>query len=69
MGNASTTASHGSHYLPVREDWLARPATREQLRAQGMTPVGGTPAAFAALVARDTERWAGVIERARISAE
>ncbi len=21
---ASTTASHGSHYLPVREDWLAR---------------------------------------------
>jgi tripartite-type tricarboxylate transporter receptor subunit TctC len=50
-------------------DWLALPATREQLRAQGMQPAGGSPAAFAALVAEDTARWARVIEQARIAAE
>jgi tripartite-type tricarboxylate transporter receptor subunit TctC len=49
--------------------WLAKPATREQLRAQGMAPVGGSAQEFAALIARDVARWARVIERAGISAE
>lgn len=49
--------------------WLVLPATREALRAQGMTPAGGPPEAFAALVARDAARWARVIEQAKISAE
>jgi tripartite-type tricarboxylate transporter receptor subunit TctC len=35
------------------DEWLARPAAREGLRAMGMTPAGGTPEEFAALVARD----------------
>ncbi len=49
--------------------WLAKPATPEALRAQGMAPVGGAAAAFAALIARDAERWARVIEQAKISAD
>ena len=49
--------------------WLAQPATREAFAAQGMTPSGGPPAAFAALIARDLRRWAAVIRDARISAD
>lgn len=49
--------------------WLALPATREQLRAQGMTPVGGTPEEFAATIAADLARWAGVIRAVGITAE
>jgi tripartite-type tricarboxylate transporter receptor subunit TctC len=49
--------------------WLALPATRERLQAQGMAAAGGTPEAFAGLVARDAARWAQVIERAKISAD
>lgn len=49
--------------------WLAEPATAGQLRAQGMTPVGGGPDALAALVKRDLERWAAVIRRAGIVAD
>jgi tripartite-type tricarboxylate transporter receptor subunit TctC len=50
-------------------DWLAQPATREALRAQGMAPAGGPPQAFAELIARDAARWARVIEQARITAD
>jgi tripartite-type tricarboxylate transporter receptor subunit TctC len=50
-------------------DWLRLPATAEQLRAQGMQPVGGTPDAFAALIARDLDRWAGVIRQAGLAAD
>jgi len=49
--------------------WLAEPATVQQLRGQGMTPVGGTPEAFAAVLARDLRRWEQVIRTAGISAE
>ncbi|MDO9707965.1 tripartite tricarboxylate transporter substrate binding protein [Paracraurococcus lichenis] len=49
--------------------WLALPGTQEPLRAQGMQPVGGTPEAFAAVIAADLARWAGVIRAAGITAE
>ncbi len=49
--------------------WLGEAATRDALAAQGMAPVGGTPEAFATLIARDRDRWAGVIRQARITAE
>src|SRR6266700_4906781 len=32
------------------------------LRAQGMEPIGGTPADFAAHIARETAKWAPVVE-------
>jgi len=50
-------------------DWVNSPATAEALRAQGMVPAHGTPEQFAALIARDLERWARVVREARISAE
>jgi tripartite-type tricarboxylate transporter receptor subunit TctC len=34
------------------------------LRAQGMEPIGGTPADFAAHIARETAKWAPVVEAA-----
>lgn len=50
--------------------WLARPATRQQLQAQGMAPAADTSStALAAMVARDAARWAGVIEAAGITAD
>ncbi|MFT8243795.1 Bug family tripartite tricarboxylate transporter substrate binding protein [Roseomonas sp. BN140053] len=50
-------------------DWLQLPATQDTLRAQGMTVKGGTPEAFGAEIARDVPYWAGVIQRAGITAE
>lgn len=49
--------------------WLAQPGTQDQLRAQGLQPVGGPAADFAAVIAADLARWAGVIRAAGISAE
>jgi tripartite-type tricarboxylate transporter receptor subunit TctC len=49
--------------------WLAEPATVEALRGQGMVPSPATPAAFAALIARDHARWAKLIREARITVD
>jgi tripartite-type tricarboxylate transporter receptor subunit TctC len=49
--------------------WAALPATQDQLRAQGMQPVGDSPEEFAATIAADLARWAGIIRAAGISAE
>ena len=69
LGPAGLPAALTARLNALLNDWLAQPATREQLRAQGMTPAGGTPEAFASLIARDAERWARVIEQAGISAD
>ncbi|GAA0765873.1 tripartite tricarboxylate transporter substrate binding protein [Ideonella azotifigens] len=37
---------------------LARPAMRDRLQAMGAVPVGGSSAAFAALIAAETTKWA-----------
>jgi tripartite-type tricarboxylate transporter receptor subunit TctC len=49
--------------------WVTDAAMTEALRAQGMVPTPDTPAAFAALIARDAVRWAQVVREARISVE
>ena len=48
---------------------LATPAVREQLQAQGLTPVGSRPADFAAQIRRETESWAQVIRVSGIKVE
>ncbi|MBP0493851.1 Bug family tripartite tricarboxylate transporter substrate binding protein [Pararoseomonas indoligenes] len=48
--------------------WLAEPATRTALQAQGMTAGGGTPEAFAELIGTDLRRWERVIREAKINA-
>ena len=70
LGPAGLPAPLAERLNAVLRDWLALPATRASLQAQGMTPAGDTSqAAFAALIARDLARWQGVIEAAGITAE
>ena len=45
------------------------PEVRDQLIAQGATPVGGTPAQFKALIDADRVRYAKIIKDKNISAE
>ncbi|WP_027281939.1 Bug family tripartite tricarboxylate transporter substrate binding protein [Roseomonas gilardii] len=49
--------------------WLALPETRERLRAQGMTPDGGTPEAFRAQIVSDIDLWGRVIREGNIKAD
>lgn len=48
---------------------LARPETRERMRALGANSVGSTPAEFAAWLQQDYERWARVIKAAGVRPE
>lgn len=46
---------------------VSDPATRKKLESMGVVPVGSTPAALAAQVRADQERWGPVIKEAGIS--
>jgi tripartite-type tricarboxylate transporter receptor subunit TctC len=48
---------------------VTSPEVRDQLVAQGATPVGGTPAEFAALIDNDRKRYAQIIRDRNITAE
>ena len=48
---------------------LQAPDVREKLAAQGMDPVGGTPAQFAEFVKREFEQWGKVVRAAGVKAE
>jgi tripartite-type tricarboxylate transporter receptor subunit TctC len=48
---------------------LAAPEVRERLVGMGATPVGNTPAEFAAFVKAESARWGEVVRRAGIKAE
>jgi tripartite-type tricarboxylate transporter receptor subunit TctC len=50
-------------------DVLARPEVREKLIAQGAIPVGNSPAEFAALIAKDKERYANIVHEKNITAD
>lgn len=49
--------------------WLAEPATRQALVAQGLFPTPATGAAFAALIRADLAMWAETIRAAGITAD
>ena len=42
---------------------LNSPTLRERLRNEGASPVGNTPAEFAAFVREDIERWAPIVKQ------
>lgn len=69
LGPAGLPASLVARLNGAVDAWAHLPATQDQLRAQGLQPVGGTPEAFAGVIAEDLARWAGVIRAAGISAE
>lgn len=48
---------------------LKLPDVRERLGAQGMEPVGSTPAQFAEFVRRENEQWSKVVRSAGVKAE
>jgi tripartite-type tricarboxylate transporter receptor subunit TctC len=53
----------------IRES-LARPETRERLRAQGAMSVGGsTPEEFRAWLQQDAERWSRIVKAAGVKAD
>ncbi|SFL01705.1 Bug family tripartite tricarboxylate transporter substrate binding protein [Falsiroseomonas stagni] len=47
-------------------EWLSRPATRQAILAQGLSPTGGPQDAFAATVRSELQRWADVVREGRI---
>lgn len=48
---------------------LASPEVRTAFQSQGMDPASSSPEEFRRLVARDADRWAGLIRAAHIKAE
>jgi tripartite-type tricarboxylate transporter receptor subunit TctC len=48
---------------------LARPEVAERIAALGLEPVNEPPAALSVLIRSDAERWATVIQKARIQAD
>jgi tripartite-type tricarboxylate transporter receptor subunit TctC len=49
--------------------FLALPQTREKLLSMGAEPVDEGPAAFAAVLRRDWDKWGEVVRKANIRAE
>jgi tripartite-type tricarboxylate transporter receptor subunit TctC len=48
---------------------LALPDVAQQLAVEGALPMAGTPAAFAALIAREIPRWAEVVRAGNVKPE
>jgi len=48
---------------------LALPDVRAQLAGQGVDVVGGTPAQFSALIARELQQWSRVVQTAGVKTE
>ncbi len=48
---------------------LALPEVKTAFETQGMSPASSSPEEFRALIARDAERWARVVQAQRITAE
>lgn len=69
LGPAGLPAPLVERLNAILNAWVTDAAMAEALRAQGMVPTPDTPAAFAALIARDAERWAQVVRETRISVE
>ena len=48
---------------------LSSPEVRENLKAQGVDPVGNTPEQFAVYIKQEVVKWAKVMQAANIKAE
>ena len=69
FGPPNMATSLVARFNSVLNDWLREADTLVKLRDQGMTPVGGPPAALAERVSADLARWTRVIRDAKITAE
>lgn len=48
---------------------LKKPEVATAFEAQGMVPASSTPAEFGQLIDKDAKRWAGVVQRGKITAD
>ncbi len=48
---------------------LEQPEVKERIAGLGAEPVGGTPGEFAAYIARETDKWRSVVQRAKLSVD
>ncbi|MBP0466090.1 tripartite tricarboxylate transporter substrate binding protein [Roseomonas sp. PWR1] len=69
LGPAGTPAAVVERMNREVNALLGRAEFRAKLAAQGVEPMAGTPAEFAALIARDRARWGEVIRRGNIRAD
>jgi tripartite-type tricarboxylate transporter receptor subunit TctC len=69
LAPAGTAASLVERIATHIVDILKRPDVTEKLVAQGAIPVGSSPTEFAALIAKDKERYARIIAEKSITAD
>ena len=69
LAPAGTPADVVNQLLKDVNDALAQPAVREQLKAQGLSPVAMKPADFVAHIKSETATWAKIIKARNIVAE
>ena len=69
LAPAGTPAAVAEQLAKDAADILGQPATRDQLKAQGLTEVLMKPAEFAAHIRAETTQWARIIKARNIVAE
>ena len=69
LAPAGTPAAVAEQLAKDAADILGQPATRDQLKAQGLTEVLMKPAEFAAHIRAETTQWARIIKSRNIVAE
>ncbi|MES2186062.1 MAG: tripartite tricarboxylate transporter substrate binding protein [Pseudomonadota bacterium] len=69
MAPAGTAPAIVKYLNEEVEAILQEPATRQRLAQLGSDPVGGSPDAFGRFVASESQRWSGVVRKARIIPE
>lgn len=67
--HASASDAAVARLAAAAESALADPALRQALAERGTTPRGGGPAAYAALVRAERERWARVVREGNVQAD
>lgn len=69
LAPAGTPGDVIARYNATVNEILHMPQVAQTLAAQGLAPIGGTPASFGKLIAADRDKWATVIKDAGIAAE
>jgi tripartite-type tricarboxylate transporter receptor subunit TctC len=69
LAPAGTSSATVERLVGDAADILGQPATREQLKAQGLTEVRMKPAEFSAHIRAETAQWARIIKARNIVAE
>lgn len=66
VGNRKMTPEQAKALAADLDKVLQAPNVRESLQGLGAQPVGGTPEDFQKLIARETKKWAEIIESSKI---